>query len=336
MRKHLCWIVGWILIFSLAACSPSMSDTGEPKDSTPAKEKEVDEEVKKLSPLTGEPIMGEEHPVIMVMINNHRHARPQTGLDLADVVVEILAEGGITRYAAFYHSVTDGTVGPVRSVRNYYLDLAEGANAVVAHAGGAKDALTRIQHEKYPSLDGIHADSRYFTRVSFRKAPHNLYTDLERLNQAVKEKGYDSLTTERAYHFTDTAATEQGQPADQIDLIYHHLYKAGYKYDNASHSYIRYTEGERQADRETENPLSMQNVLVVFTDHQIISSAGHRAVDVKGSGKGYLFQRGKGMPVEWKYRDGWLIPFADGQEISLLPGKTWINVLPETGRVSFR
>ncbi|MFC4545376.1 DUF3048 domain-containing protein [Paenactinomyces guangxiensis] len=325
------WLVYGLLIFALAACSVP-GPSGKNENQSGEKKKAVN----KIDPLTGLTTGGAEHPVLMVMLNNHRNARPQTGLDRADIVVEILAEGEITRFAAFYHSQTGGKVGPVRSVRNYYLDLAEGADAVVAHAGGAKDALARIEQENIPGLDGIHEDARYFSRVSFRKPPHNLYTDLERLYEAVREQGYQSLPVKKAYQFSKTAETGQRESAGRIDLDYHPLYKAGYEYDSASKSYIRYTEGVRQVDRETKQPLSMQNVLVVFAKHQIVDSVGHRTVAVKASGRGYLFQQGKALSIEWRYRDGWIIPFAGGKEVPMLPGKTWVNVLPETGRVSFQ
>jgi hypothetical protein len=331
MRKRGRWLVVGILILTLTACStPAYKPKNQPGENNADQKK-----VEQRDPLTGLVTHAPDHPVLMVMVNNHRGARPQTGLGLADVVVEILAEGEITRFAAFYHSHTAGRVGPVRSVRNYYLDLAKGSGSIVVHAGGETDALARIRREGYPSLDGIHEDSRFFTRVPFRKAPHNLYTDLKQLNEAAEEKGYRTLRLRSAYLFSDQPAAEKGKNAGRIHLIYHPLYKAGYQYDDASRSYIRYTEGERQVDRETNQPLSMQNVLVVFANHETIDSVGHRSVDVKGAGKGYLFQRGKAIPIEWRYRDGWIVPFSGGKEVPLLSGKTWVNVLPQTGKVSF-
>ncbi|TCS95897.1 DUF3048 domain-containing protein [Hazenella coriacea] len=315
----------FLLIFPTACSIPSLLT------------KENDPTIEQTEPLTGLTTSQKNmnHPAFMIMINNHRQARPQTGLYLADIVVEMLAEGEITRFAAFYHSASEGTIGPVRSVRNYYLDLAEGTQSITVHAGGARDALKRIQRESLPSLDGIHKESQYFTRVDFRKAPHNLYTQLERLNQVIEKHGYSHLTPSKSYSFHPTGSGQTGVPAHRIDLVYHPLYKVGYQYDNASQSYIRYTEGERQKDRETEQPLMMQNVLVVFAEHQIVDGAGHRSIDVRSGGEGFLFQKGESIPIEWKYRDGWMIPYVEGKEISLISGKTWINVLPETGKVSF-
>ncbi|MGA9174173.1 MAG: DUF3048 domain-containing protein [Thermoactinomyces sp.] len=320
------WPWAMVIALVLTACA---------KQHVPSEPKREQPPPVMLSPLTGTPISGGKRPLLMVMINNHHKARPQSGLQRADVVVEILAEGEITRFAAFYYNDLKGTVGPVRSVRSYYLDLAEGAHAVVVHAGGAPDALKRIREEHVPDLDGIHQDERYFTRVSFRRAPHNLYTSLENLTQAIEKKG-EVPSIRGGYHFVDTPATQNGRAATKIHLVYHPLYEAGYQYDRATNSFIRYTEGVRQIDRETGHPLSMQNVLVVFAHHRVIDAVGHREVDVKGTGTGYLFQRGKAIPIEWKFRDGWIVPFKNGKEIDLIPGKTWVNILPETGKVSFR
>lgn len=316
-----------LLLVCLAGCQPD-----PPLDSKNRKP-----EVQLTSPITGTKVSeAVSKPVIMVMINNHAHARPQSGLHLADVVVEILAEGEISRFAAFYYDHQEGVVGPVRSVRDYYLDLAEGAGAVVAHAGGSPSALDRIRRENSPSIDGVHQDEKYFTRVSFRKSPHNLYADLDVLKQVAAEKNFPDYDGKQAYRFSGSAATAQGQPAEKVDLIYHKLYKAGYQYDRASKAYIRYTEGEQQIDRETKTPLSMQNVLVVFAKHQVIDYVGHRDVKITGSGKGYLLQQGKAAAIEWKFRNGWIVPYSNGKEITLLPGKTWVNVLPETGKVFFQ
>lgn len=287
-------------------------------------------------PLTGLPSEGPAHPTLMVMVNNHRKARPQSGLHRADLVVEILAEGEITRFAAFYHSQTEGKVGPVRSLRPYYLELGRGLNAVVVHAGGSKAALQEVRTSRWPSLDGIHQDAGYFYRDRARRAPHNLYTDLSRLQEAARNKGYGELETKPVLRFDEKGATAGGEPAAQIDLVYNKLYDAGYRYDEESGKYIRYTQGERHVDLETGEPLMMENVLVITAKHRVISSAGHRAVDLKGPGTGVLFQRGKAIPIQWENENGVIIPVLDGEKLSLLPGKTWINVLPETGKVTYR
>lgn len=287
-------------------------------------------------PLTGLPSTGPAHPTLMVMVNNHRQARPQSGLNRADLVVEILAEGEITRFAAFYHSQTEGKVGPVRSLRPYYLELGRGLNAVAVHAGGSTAALEEVRSSGWPSLDGINQDADYFHRETDRRAPHNLYTDLSRLHRAAQAKGYGERKTKSIYRFDEKGAEEEGQPATEIDLVYHKLYKAGYRYDEESEKYVRYSQGEKQVDRETGEPLMMENVLVIEAKHRVTDAAGHREVDLKGPGSGILFQRGKAIPIQWENISGVIVPVRDGKMLPLIPGKTWINVLPETGKATYR
>jgi hypothetical protein len=270
----------------------------------------------------------------MMMVNNARPARPQTGLNHADVVVEMLAEGEITRFAAFYHSQMTGVVGPIRSVREYFLDLAQGAKAEVVSAGGSKDALAKIKREGYPHIDGIHADGKYFTRESFRKAPHNLYTDFDQITQATKAKGFNEVSPAK-YTYSSDVSTQKGQRAQTIHLIYHRLYDCGYQYDAKSGNYIRYTQKEQQVDRETSQPLTMQNILIAFADHRMADTLGHRSIAITGSGRGYLLQKGKAIPIQWRFRDGLIVPFWEGKELTLIPGKTWVNILPKTGKVEF-
>lgn len=283
--------------------------------------------------LTGLECTSANNPTIMMMINNARSARPQTGLNRADVVVEMLAEGEITRFAAFYQSDMNGTVGPVRSVREYFYDLAKGAKAEVVSAGGSKDALARIKEEGYSHIDGIHAEEKYFSRVSFRRPPHNLYTNFDRMKQAMKDKGFNEVSPAK-YTFSPEAVTAKGQRAQTLHLRYHRLYDCGYRYSAKSGNYVRYTEGEQQVDRDTSQPVAMQNVLIIYAQHRMADSLGHRSIAITGSGKGFLVQKGKYIPIEWRFRDGLIVPFSEeGKELTLLPGKTWVNVLPETGKV---
>ncbi|SFS75682.1 DUF3048 domain-containing protein [Marininema halotolerans] len=333
IRKSWVLVGVFLLVIMGTACgSKDLSLNQGKKD-----EQQEKPQVTTKEPFTGEPLVEENRPAVMVMINNHRAARPQTGLSKADMVIEALAEGEITRFAAFYHSNMEGTVGPVRSVRPYFLDMAKGSHAVVAHAGGSKAALQEINDEKLPSLDGIHKEARRFYRVHFRKAPHNLYTDLQKLHEGAN--AITNITKNpivSPYHFNRNGAMEKGQVAKEVHLSYHRLYKASYRYDEESGRYIRYSQGIEQKDRETKEPLTMENVWVIKAPQRVIDSAGHRRIDWDQGGNGMLFQKGKGISIAWKEEDGWIIPLMDGKVAPLIPGKSWINIIPENEKVTWR
>ncbi|MFC4075592.1 DUF3048 domain-containing protein [Salinithrix halophila] len=332
MRKKRCAILVMVLVGMMGTACMKENPVSEWM-----KEEKTSGKLPAMEPLTGKALDHPARPVLMVMVNNHPAARPQTGLDKADMVYEVLAEGEITRFSAFYHSERSGTVGPVRSVRPYYLDLAEGSRAVVAHAGGSKEAMKEIRTNKAPSLDGIHEADRWFRRENFRRPPHNLYTDLGALWEGVKARGYErSKAITSPYVFDGKGASSNGKAASQVNITYHRLYKAGYRYDESLGKYVRYSQGEKQTDRQTDQPLAMENVVVITAPHRITDRAGHRDVDWEAGGKGMLFQRGKGAPIRWKREKGWIEFLVDGKPAPLLPGKTWVNVLPEEGKLTWQ
>jgi hypothetical protein len=147
-------------------------------------------EVQAQEPVT-EPRVPDLPGGLLVMIDNHPNARPQSGLDKADVVYEIMAEGGITRYMALFYSEKSDMVGPVRSARYYYVQLARGMDLPLAHAGGSQEALTMIRSIGVKDMDEIYNSEKYFWRDQSRRAPHNLYTSTDRLTEGAAAKKYE-------------------------------------------------------------------------------------------------------------------------------------------------
>ncbi len=128
---------------------------------------------------------------IAVMINNYKAARPQSGLTHADIVWEVLAEGGITRLVAIFQSDnTSETIGPIRSIRPYLIEMGEMYNAVLVHAGASNDGYAILQQQRKQHLDEISNAGPFFWRESFRKAPHNLYSNLEKMRAGAEQKKY--------------------------------------------------------------------------------------------------------------------------------------------------
>ena len=107
------------------------------------------------------------------MIENSPDARPQSGLKAAGVVYEAIAEGGITRFMALYQTSKPELIGPVRSLRMYYLDWFAPYSASIAHVGGSLNALTEARSGKYRDLDQFFNSQTYW-RASDRYAPHNV------------------------------------------------------------------------------------------------------------------------------------------------------------------
>lgn len=323
------------MMLLVAACSSK--ETTEPKEpvggpiSSPTDgiDDPEEQEFPFQAPLTGLGSLTEiKDRIIAVMIGNQGGARPQTGLDQADMVYEVLAEGEITRLVGFFQSQAPEMIGPVRSLRPYLIDLANGFDAVFAHAGGSPEALARVQKEALPSLDDIYTAGSSFYRVDFRKMPDNLYTSLELLREGAEKRSYRKDSEIPTLLFKDIEEEMQGEKAEKIHIKYNTAYDVAYEYDSETQMYSRFVKGEPHIDRETEKQLTTTNLFVIETTHKVLDNDGRRAVDVMTEGKGYLFQRGKMQEVDWKRVDGVIRPFKDGQEIGLYPGTTWVNIIP--------
>lgn len=339
LKKSLLYLFFILFIFSIVGCQGE--EVTQPIEEEPVIEEPIEEEVIEEEPVEDEPLFPYYAPltglgsmveiderIISVLVNNHAFARPQSGLDQADIVYEILSEGWITRLVAFYQSQSPEVIGPVRSLRPYLIDLAMGFDAVFAHAGGSQAALNAVKNRGLASLDEIYNAGNSFYRVNFRKMPHNLYTNIEMLRKGVERRGYRSESEIPTLTFKDPSEEAVGEDAGWIEIEYHSTYVVAYEYDPELAIYTRFVRGEPHIDMETEKQLTTTNLLVIETTHRTLDDDGRRAIDVMSEGKGLLFQRGKMEKVDWKRIDGVIRPMKDGVEIGLYPGTTWVNIIP--------
>jgi hypothetical protein len=288
-------------------------------------------------PLTG--IKTEQKPnhrVIAVMINNHPKARPQSGLHKADIVYEVLAEGDVTRFLALYQSEKPEKVGPIRSARDYYIELSKGYDALYICHGWSLEAKEMLQSGKVDYLNGLFYDGTLFQRASFRKAPHNSYITFTNIEKGAKQQGFSLEAETEPLPFLTSEL--QGAAAQEVNLSYSRRSYAQvkYKYDAAQHKYIRYSGGKQTIDYDTEQPVLIDNVFIVEMKHTVVDEAGRRDIDLTSGGKGYLFQKGIVREVEWKNVDGRILPYENGIPIGFVSGKTWINIIPKLSVVHYQ
>ena len=137
---------------------------------------------------------GDERP-IAVMIDNHKGAWPQAGLNEAYSVYEIIVEGGETRLMALFKGVDLDEIGPVRSSRHYFLDYALENDAIYAHYGWSPKAKTDISKLDVDNINGITESSSSFWRTKSKAAPHNVFTSTKKIKEIAENKGY-SLTSD--------------------------------------------------------------------------------------------------------------------------------------------
>lgn len=269
---------------------------------------------------------------IVIMINNFAAARPQSGLTNADVIWEVLAEGGITRLIAVFQS-TDAladSIGPIRSIRPYLIDIADSYGAVMAHAGASNDGYDILQHQGKPYLDEISNAGSYFWRSKERKAPHNLYSSLEKLRTGAGQKKYSMEKQVPPYIFAEAGSTETGVPAAGITISFLlKNYNVGYIYDSAAGLYKRSIGDKPHIDLNNNEQLSGTNLVVLGADHTTMDNEGRLAVDLTEGGSAILFQKGIAIDAEWvRAPDGMIRIVKDGAELPFVPGKTFFHIVP--------
>ncbi len=340
-RNKIILIIGIILLIGGSGAAYQMLQKPAPAAAPAEKKEEAKEPVKTIiySPLTGLAVSKEqsELPVTGIMIENSPDARPQSGLNKAGVVFEAIAEGGITRFLALFQEEQPEYVGPVRSVRPYYVDWLQGFDAGIAHAGGSAEALNKIRAEGVKDLDQF-ANGGSYQRVSNRYAPHNLYTSLGSMTSLARSKG---LNSSKFTGFPRKAEAASAAPtARGVDVkISGALYDIHYDYDAASNSYKRVLAGKPHLDERSKEQISPKVVVALVTAYGIHPDRVHSTYQTIGSGTAYIFQDGVVTEVIWeKTSPKAQITFKDaaGKAIPLNAGQTWITATGLATNVTFR
>lgn len=273
-----------------------------------------------------------ETRAVAVMVNNHPDARPQSGLQKADIVYELLAEGNVTRFLAIFQSEKPEKIGPVRSAREYYIKLAKAYDSLFIAHGYSPDAKEMLDDGYIDHLNGMQYDGSLFKRSSDRVAPHNSYITYEKIVEGAEKNNFTMKKAPEPLKFLtkDDVAKLDGPAAKKVTVTYlnNQTFTATYEYDNKSGKYKRFSNGIQTVDYETEEPVLLDNIFIVETAHQTIDSAGRRNIDLTSGGRAYLLQKGLLREVEWISQDGRIVPSLNGAVIGFAPGKTWINVVP--------
>lgn len=314
------------------AQTPKPQPKPEPKPEPP----------KYYSPLTGSLVETEAdttQPVTAIMIENSTSARPQSGLKNSGVVFEAIAEGGITRFMVLYQEQKPQLIGPVRSVRLYYVDWLAAFNASIAHVGGSAAALQEVRNGSYRDIDQFF-NGAYYWRATDRYAPHNVYTSFEKLDALNAKKGYTSSTFTGFSHTDSKAAVTP--TATQIDVtISSPVFNSHYDYNAKTNTYDRSQGDAPHLDRE-EGQISPRVVVILEVQESTVFEDGYReSINAIGSGKAYIFQDGTVTQATWsKPSKTSQITFtnADGQNVPLARGQTWITAVPvnKGGGVSWK
>lgn len=276
-----------------------------------------------------------------VKIENSPAARPQTGMQRADVVYESLVEGGITRFNCIFHSDQEGIRGPVRSARLSDLHIVPQYNALFAFSGANTTVNGRIRKAGLDNLSEDAGVSYPYYRSTSKAAPHNLFLDMAKLKEEAKRRkmtltgGVEPFMFERRNSETTPTITEITVPFSDAN-------RAVWTYDGERDVYARVNNGRTHTDAETGKQLTARNVVVLWAK---TSSAGHDSagsttldITLSGENRASVFRNGQRFDGVWK-TDGKTPPrlfTRDGSPIRLSVGNTWMQVIPTNVNISMK
>ena len=302
------------------------------------------------NPLTGEGLnedVSGKRPVA-VMFNNLKKALPQIGVSQADVLYEVVAEGGITRIMGVYQNLEGtGDLGSIRSARDYYVSLACGHDAIYIHAGGSPQAYDAFESWGVTHIDfvnGPYGDMCWRDPERRKNAglEHSLLTSSEKVLAQMPSRF--RLEHEEGYQVGWTfekEAPEGGQPARELTVPFS-TYKTGYfTYDDGQYLIAQSLDGSDPipyVDGQTDEPVGVSNVLVLYTDVSLVKgdSAGRMSVRTTGTGDGLLLRDGLVYEITWqrdKRTDNYSFLDRAGRSIPLAVGPSYINIVSTSAKV---
>ena len=276
-----------------------------------------------------------------VMINNIREAQPQCGVKDADIIYEVLAEGGVTRMMAIFSDIRKAEhLGSVRSIRPYYIDISLAYGAVTCHAGGSDDAYRRIRNDKIENIDGVRGTypMTVFSRDQARIASgyaveHTLFTEGENLYKCAETLNYD-LTLPAGYdnglRFSEDGTPENGEVAETVKVVFNSGKATTLNYHEDTGIYTAKQYGGSYDDGNTKEPVTFRNVLAIWAPTRVLDNYGRLQINLIGSGEGYFACGGQYVNIKWSrdsVKDCFHYYLADGSEVQLGEGTTYIAVL---------
>lgn len=283
------------------------------------------------------PDRANRHP-LAVLVENQTQARPQIGLDKASIIYEAISEGGITRFMAIYGPSDASKIGPVRSLRTYFLDWAEEYNAFIAHVGGNIDALDRISPENVLDLDEFSLGTKAYWREpeAGKAIEHTMYTDSEKLYAAAKDKGWEMSGSFQSLKFlgpNDFKVNTNLRQEITIDFS-SPQYNVKYIWEPVNNRYLREMAGAPHQDRATGNQLAPTNIIIQSVERHETSTRINEsgwAMKTISEGKAYILYGAQKIDATWKKTDlhsRTLFYDASGKEISFLAGQFWYEIIP--------
>lgn len=276
-----------------------------------------------------------ERPALSIKIENSDQARPQENLDSADIVFEEYVEYGISRLVAVYHSDVPDTVGPIRSMRPMDKNIMGSMEGPLIFSG----AQGRFINGTVSSGQEIIAQdvgSYGFYRTSDKPAPHNLHGTTEDFF-AQTDAAAPPQQFSYAYPAEESNVITGGTATTHIDITMSPRALPEWRWDESAAQWMRFEDQTPHVTTEG-TQLSATNVIVLWVDVQYTSASGGTAVPetlvVTDAGTGYAVVQDAYVPITWTKAgqyDPYVLTTEDGETVTLAPGKTWVELVPQSG-----
>ena len=308
-------------------------------------------DVEKMSPFTGKELPPEtwlKRPkrVIAFKIDNNIKARPQSGLQEADAVHEILVEGGMTRFLAFFYDNTSKYLGPIRSARPTDPTMVRPYGGTLVVSGATAGLIPSIRELGVPVLE--EQSSPVMFRISSRNAPHNLYADTELVRQRIDDRGFYFLQPGPGplYPF-GLNQNNWNDGADKITIKYSEFTTVIWKLDGDKYSrfIIDYYSDNKEAtahnfisqDGNYTDILKTETIVVLPGPLYKDKATTLPSVLTVGVGNAYVINQGEYIEGSWRRGDitePFVLTDINGNDIEVPPSTQWVHILPNDGLVS--
>ncbi len=333
---------------AVTACAPAaevlpdQTVTASPVPSRgPAPSPPADPRPEVVWPLTGVDAAGKPaadlaRPALSIKIENSAAAKPQENLQYADIVFEEYVEAGISRLIAVYQSAWPKSVGPIRSMRPMDPNIMSQLGGPLVFSGAQKRFVNAAAAT---GLKLITQDlgSPGFYRTSDKAAPHNLHGYLATFGQQVPKAKAPPEQWAFAYPARSATAQRDGTVASYIDIYMSPYAQPEWRFSDSKQMWMRY-EGKAKHVTTDGTQLAAKNVLMMWVTVRYTGGGGHSSVPetlIAGkSGWGYLASGNKFVTIRWSKKGQWdpfVITTSEGAPVTLIPGKTWVELVPNKG-----
>lgn len=282
---------------------------------------------------------------IAVMLAEDPVTRPLSGIEMADLVIEMsVITGSITRLMAVYVCEAPAEIGSLRSARHDYIPLAMGLDAIYAHWGGSHFALDKLNAGIMDNIDALKNPYNAFWQKSGISMPYNGFTSMARLVNAAEKLGY--RLTNKFEGYPHLESSKLNPPAGgqilsgKLTVGYPGHYAVYYQYDSGTNSYKRWREGTPEIDKLTNKQVEVSNVVIMRAVSRMIEPPDYNDVDVEGTGETIVYRNGEEIRGTWKKEGSYTkskLYFLDskGEEIKFVPGKIWIEIVEPNQEVKW-